>query len=67
MMRTWLLTNTSKDALGVFIGFILRPKTKWIQEKFNGLSEEAWVKNVQICQAGPLSTLWVIFEATGEV
>jgi hypothetical protein len=51
----------------VFIGFILRPKTKWIQEKFNGLSEEAWVKNVQICQAGPLSTLRVISEATGGV
>ena len=49
------------------IGFILRPKTKWIQEKFNGLSQEAWVKNVQICKAGPLSTLQVISKATGEV
>jgi hypothetical protein len=34
------LAMTSKNLLGVFIGFILRPKTKWIQEEFNGLSQE---------------------------
>ena len=27
---------------------ILRPKTKWIQEEFNKLCQEAWIKNVQI-------------------
>jgi hypothetical protein len=37
---------------------------KWIQEKFNGLSQKALVKNVQICHSRPLSTFQVINGAT---
>jgi hypothetical protein len=36
-----ILVTTSRDPFGVSIGSILRPKMKWIQEKFNGLSQEA--------------------------
>jgi hypothetical protein len=41
-----ILTIKSNDPLRVFIGFILRPEIIWIQEKFNGLIQEAWVKKV---------------------
>jgi len=51
-----ILVITSKLTLGVFIGSILSPKIKWIYEEFNGLSQEAGVKNVQIYQSRPLST-----------
>lgn len=36
-----ILATTSNDPLRVSIGSILRPKTKWIQEEFNGLSQKA--------------------------
>jgi len=55
-----ILAKTSKDPFGVSIGFILKPKMKWIQEEFNELSQEVWVKKVQICQSRSLSTFWVI-------
>jgi hypothetical protein len=41
-----ILATTPKDSLGVFIGSILRIKTKWIQEEFNRQSQQAWIKNV---------------------
>jgi hypothetical protein len=44
------------------IGSIIRPKLKWIKKEFHGLSQEAWVKKVQIYQSRPLSTFWVIYE-----
>jgi hypothetical protein len=44
-----ILTTTLKNPLGVSLGSILRPKTKYIQEEFNGLSQETWVKKIQIC------------------
>jgi hypothetical protein len=50
-----ILVTTSKLTLGVFIGSILSPKTKWIQEEFNGLNQEAGVKKVQLYQSRPLS------------
>jgi len=36
---------------------------KWIKEEFNGLSQEAWIKNVQICQFERLSNFQVISKA----
>jgi len=57
-----ILAMTLKDLLGVSIRYILRPKMKWIQEEFNGLSQETWVKKVQIYQSRPLSTFQVIYE-----
>jgi hypothetical protein len=39
-----VLVMTLKYPLGVSIGSILRTKMKWIQEEFNRLSQEAWVK-----------------------
>jgi len=39
-----ILAMTLNDPLGVSIMYILRPKMKWIQEKFNGLSQKTWVK-----------------------
>jgi hypothetical protein len=44
-----VLAMTLKYPLGVSIWSILRTKMKWIQEEFNGLSQEAWVQKVQIC------------------
>jgi hypothetical protein len=41
-----ILAMTSNDPLGVFIGSIMRPKMKWMQEEFIGLSQEFWVKKV---------------------
>jgi hypothetical protein len=61
MMQSWI---QHQRTLGVFIESILRPKTKWIQNEFNGLSKGVWVKKAQICQSGPLSTFWIIYEAT---
>jgi len=46
MLGNVILATTSKDLLIVSIGSILRPKTKWIQEKFHGLIREDWVKKV---------------------
>jgi hypothetical protein len=40
------MVMTSKDPLRVSIGYILRSKMKWIQEEFNELSQEDWVKKV---------------------
>jgi len=57
-----ILATTFKKSLGVSIGS-LRLRMKCIQEEFNELSQEAWVKKVQIYQVRPLSTLWVIFES----
>jgi hypothetical protein len=54
---------TSKNLLEVFIKCILRSKMKWIKEEFNGLSQEAWIKKVQICQSECLSNFQVIFKA----
>jgi len=54
---------TSKNLLGVFTECILRSKMKWIKEDFNGLSQEAWIKNVQICQSKCLSIFQVMSKA----
>jgi len=43
-----ILHTKSNDLLEVSIGSILRPKMKWIQKKFNRLSQDAWVKKIQI-------------------
>jgi hypothetical protein len=43
-----ILYTKSNDLLEVSIGSILRPKMKWIQKKVNRLSQEAWVKKIQI-------------------
>jgi hypothetical protein len=58
-----ILAMTSKNLLRVFIEYILRSKMKWIKEEFNGLSQEAWIKNVQICQFERLSNFQVISKA----
>jgi hypothetical protein len=57
-----ILATTSKNSLGMSIGSIIRPKLKWIKKELHGLSQEAWVKKVQIYQSRPLSTFWVIYE-----
>ena len=44
---------------------ILSPKIKWIQDKFDGLSQESWVKKVQNYQFEPLCTFQVINSTTG--
>jgi hypothetical protein len=60
-----ILNTTSKDPLRVSIRSILSPKIKWIQDKFDGLSQESWVKKVQNYQFEPLCTFQVINSTTG--
>jgi hypothetical protein len=60
-----ILNTTSKDPLRVSIRSILSPKIKWIQDKFDRLSQESWVKKVQNYQFEPLYTFQVINSTTG--
>lgn len=51
------------NSLEVLIGPNIRSITKKIKEKFNGLSQHAWVKKMQIYQTGPLYSFWAISKA----
>jgi hypothetical protein len=41
-----ILDMKSKNPLEESIRSIIKPKIKWIQKEFNGLSQESWVKKV---------------------